>query len=217
MSVQIKFCGLTRVEDVAVAEDCGAAYVGVVFAGGPRKQSSSSAAQILANVRAAKRVGVVAMDDTANFVSLAANVPLDILQLHADPSLESIQNAKSLVSAKIWTVVRIDNDHIPADLKSVFRLADAVVLDTRVANGLGGSGRTFDWAMVADHIAAYRGETTLVVAGGLTPDNVGEAVRALRPAVVDVSSGVESAPGIKDHHLMRRFAEAVHAAQHSDL
>jgi phosphoribosylanthranilate isomerase len=217
MSVQIKFCGLTRAEDVAVAEECGAAYVGVIFAGGPRKQSSSSASQILANVQSAKRVGVVATHDFADFASLTASVPLDILQLHADPSLDTIQSVQRTVSAKIWTVVRIDGGHIPSDLGTVFRLADAVVLDTRVASGLGGSGRTFDWATVADHIAAYRGETTLVVAGGLTPDNVGEAVRALRPAVVDVSSGVERTPGIKDHHLMRRFAEAVHAAQHSDL
>jgi len=88
--------------------------------------------------------------------------------------------------------------------------ADAVVFDTRVAGTLGGTGRTFDWTAAAH--GALPARSPLVVAGGLTPENVAAAVAALSPAVVDVSSGVEERPGVKDHARMMAFAEAVHAA-----
>jgi phosphoribosylanthranilate isomerase len=94
-------------------------------------------------------------------------------------------------------------------VETLFQAADAVVLDTAAANGLGGSGELFDWEAVAGQLGAIRRRARMVLAGGLRPDNVALAIRALRPDVVDVSSGVESAPGIKDFELMRRFVDAV--------
>jgi phosphoribosylanthranilate isomerase len=91
----------------------------------------------------------------------------------------------------------------------LFDAGDAVVLDAKVSGVLGGSGVAFDWTAVATQIDVMRTRAPLVLAGGLTPSNISVALAAMRPDVVDVSSGVESAPGIKDHHAMRAFAAAV--------
>ena len=108
-------------------------------------------------------------------------------------------------------MVRLGGE-IPAGLDELFDAAEAVVLDARVAGTLGGSGQPLDWAQLAPGVARVRRGRALVLAGGLRPDNVGEAIAALAPDVVDVSSGVECAPGIKDHALMRAFQAAVATA-----
>jgi phosphoribosylanthranilate isomerase len=225
--VQLKFCGLTRPADVAHSESLGAAYVGAVFAGGPREQTEDGARALFAGVRQARRVGVVRADTPGDVLAaLAARVPLDVLQLHADPDPAVVERlltmrdaadggwrtATGTESVELWAVLRIAGDTLPSEAPALFRLADAIVLDTRSASGLGGTGATFQWEAVAERIAPYRERTRVIVAGGLTPANVAHAVRALRPAGVDVSSGVETAPGIKDRHLMRQFADAARAA-----
>jgi phosphoribosylanthranilate isomerase len=239
MALQIKFCGLTRPDDVAEAEALGAAYVGAIFAGGPRLQTPESARTLFASVRQARRVGVFGADSLEAIRAVAAHVPLDVVQLHGDPMAGDIARLRAVrdVAARehpasehatgeravasadrrsylceVWAVLRIAGDAVPSNAPALFREADAVVLDTRSTRGLGGTGATFLWDAVAAHIAPYRGETRVFVAGGLTPANVAEAVRALRPAGVDVSSGVEQAPGVKDRLLMRQFAEAARAA-----
>jgi phosphoribosylanthranilate isomerase len=225
--VQLKFCGLTRPDDVAYAESLGAAYVGAVFAGGPREQTADGAKILFAGVQQARRVGVVRADTLGDVLAaLAARVPLDVLQLHADPDpalLERLLIARGDTNGgwraaagglpvELWAVLRIAGDVLPPQAPALFRLADAIVLDTRSASGLGGTGATFQWNAVAERIAPYRGRTRVIVAGGLTPHNIAHAIRALRPAGVDVSSGVEVAPGVKDRHLMRQFADAARAA-----
>jgi phosphoribosylanthranilate isomerase len=97
---------------------------------------------------------------------------------------------------------------LPDGSGDLFDEADAVVMDAGADHALGGTGRTLPWASLASRVAALRSRATLVLAGGLTPLNVAGAVAALSPEVVDVSSGIESAPGIKDHNLMRAFLDA---------
>jgi phosphoribosylanthranilate isomerase len=215
--IAVKFCGLTRAEDVAAAESLGAGYVGAVFAGGPRLQSAESARALFQGVTSAQRAGVIGAVSPEAVVALARTVQLDVVQLHGDPTPEDVHAVREAlrregVGAAIWAVARVAGADVPPILRELFLTADAVVLDTRSVTGMGGTGASFDWAGVAERIAPWRGATPLVVAGGLRPETVAEAIELLRPAVVDVSSGVESAPGIKDRLLMRRFADAARAA-----
>jgi phosphoribosylanthranilate isomerase len=110
--------------------------------------------------------------------------------------------------ARVWAVARADGSVLPDWTEELFHEADAVVLDARVKGRLGGTGVALEWGRLADSVAALRGRTPFVLAGGLTPANVAEAVRLLAPDVVDVSSGVESSAGIKDHAKMRAFFDA---------
>ncbi len=219
MSVRIKFCGLTQASDAAFAESLGASYVGVVFAGGPRLQSVGSARDVfgmLRGLQAPQRVGVWgAIGNTELLQRTIAEVRLDIVQLHADPSVGDVATARELGAREVWAVVRIDHNPVSwPRLAELFNSADAVVLDTKSTStsSLGGSGERFDWRRVADQIAPFRGDTKVIVAGGLNPDNVADAIRILDPYAVDVSSGVECAPGVKDFQLMQRFADAVREA-----
>jgi phosphoribosylanthranilate isomerase len=108
----------------------------------------------------------------------------------------------------IWTVVRVTGSRLEAVDPDVLAAVDGVVLDTSVGGRTGGTGVAFDWAAAADAVRSLADRTTVVLAGGLHPGNVADAVRLLAPRVVDVSSGVESSPGVKDHAMMRAFAES---------
>ena len=209
--VAIKFCGLTREEDVRTAAALGAAYAGVIFAGGPRNRTVEEAAALFAHAPPMRRVGVVRAGDAASARSHAAHASLDVIQLHADPSESEVALARES-GAEVWAVVRIAGGVLHPEARTLFQVADAVVLDTRAESGLGGTGRTFDWRGVAAELRSLPRRARLVVAGGLDPTNVAEAVRVLAPDIVDVSSGVESAPGVKDPDLMRRFVEAARSA-----
>lgn len=212
MAVAIKFCGLTRRADVEAAEALGAEYVGVVFAGGPRRQTVESAEALIEGGRA-QRVGVfLDADGSAPIAHAVERLPITIAQLHADPSTESVQRARAAGAKEVWAVVRVAGDTLPDGAKALFREADAVVLDTASATGMGGTGHRFDWEAIADALTRVPRTARLVLAGGLRPDNVAEAIRVLRPDVVDVSSGVEQSPGIKDVELMRRFVDAARSA-----
>jgi phosphoribosylanthranilate isomerase len=124
-----------------------------------------------------------------------------------------VERVRAAFGGAVWAVIRVA-DALPAHAADLFGVADAVVLDARVPGRLGGTGTTFDWAAVRGPLerARARGSARLVVAGGLTPDNVGDAVRAVRPFGVDVAGGVERAPGRKDPELVRRFVAAARAA-----
>jgi phosphoribosylanthranilate isomerase len=209
--VAIKFCGLTREEDVRRAAELGASYAGVIFAGGPRNRTTEQATALFAYATSLRRVGVIRCADHELARERVRATPLDVVQLHADPSDEEIARARE-TGAEIWAVARIAGGVLHPEARRLFLLTDAVVLDTKAESGLGGTGRTFDWRGVAEELTTMTRRARLVVAGGLNPSNVAEAIRVLRPDVVDVSSGVESAPGVKDPDLMRRFVEAVRSA-----
>ena len=209
---EIKFCGLTRPEDAEFAGALGAAYLGVVFAGGPRVLSASRAADVLdGGAASGKRVGVFGRQLPSEIARFAREARLDVVQLHGDPTVADVAAVRAETGARVWAVVRV-NDTLPPDIDAIFASADAVLIDARVAGSLGGNGVAVDWGALRPALDARRGRAPLVLAGGLGPDNVARAVATLRPDVVDVSSGVESAPGIKDHARMRAFAAAVAGA-----
>jgi len=212
VSVDIKFCGMTREDDVAMAVSLGAGYVGVIFAAGPRHVSAARASRILNAARGeAARVGVFAGQTDEEIARVAHDAGLDIVQLHGGVNAVRVRALRERLSLPVWAVVPVRD---AASLDAVAELddvADGVLLDTFTAAGTtGGTGTPFNWHLVAR--AQRPCHAMLIAAGGLNPDNVATAVRVLSPGVVDVSSGVERVPGIKDHDRMRAFAAAVRQA-----
>jgi phosphoribosylanthranilate isomerase len=209
MLAKVKFCGMTRPEDAALASEIGASYIGVVFADGPRRVSPSRGREILdAAGGKIRRVGVFGTNQPDEIARASELAGLDVVQLHADPTPSEVRSIRTGFRGEVWAAIRLAGHHIPKDAESLFDTADAVVLDARSEQRLGGTGRALPWSEVAVDLARDRGSSAVVLAGGLKPDNVGSAIRTLAPDVVDVSSGIESAPGIKDPWLMREFFAA---------
>ncbi|MFL5571780.1 MAG: phosphoribosylanthranilate isomerase [Gemmatimonadaceae bacterium] len=209
MLAKVKFCGMTRREDAALAAEIGASYIGVVFADGPRKVSPIEGGDILdAAGDRVKRVGVFGTNDADAIARTATDARLDVVQLHADASAADVKKLRSKFRGQVWAAIRIAGTHIPSSAEALFDTADAVVLDARTEKGLGGTGEALPWSDLAVDLARDRGSAAVVLAGGLKPGNVVSAIRTLAPDVVDVSSGIESAPGIKDPWLMREFYAA---------
>lgn len=211
MSVQIKFCGMTRTRDVEMALHHGAAYVGAIMAGGPRNLSLRDAVATLAPAKGrAKRVAVVRVGRPEEVADLGRQ--FDVLQLHGDAMPADVSALRPLFDGEIWPVVRSSSSELPAYIAELYSVSDAVVFDKKVENGLGGTGQRLDWDALAESLRDQKHGRT-ILAGGLTPSNVGEAIRSLHPDMVDVSSGVENAPGIKNHDLLREFAAAVKSCE----
>ena len=211
----IKFCGMTRAEDAHAAAVLGAAYVGVIFASGPRRVSVDQAAHVLDGLPASvRRVGVFGDSSADEIIECARRLELGVVQLHGGGDDVTISRIRGGFKGLVWRVLRIGNGDIPHGADEFFASADAVLLDARVEGKLGGTGVALPWRQLADELKLVRarGRAELVLAGGLRPENVSEAIRLLRPEIVDVSSGVETAPGIKDHARMRAFRDAVHAS-----
>lgn len=200
---------MTRAEDVAHAASLGASYVGVIFAGGPRHQSMESAQRFLAGApRPMRRVAVVAGQTPIEIAGLVRALRIDIVQIHADPTAQRIADLRSAIDAELWSVLRVSGDSLPESFEELADVSDGIVLDARTPDGLGGSGITLDWLKLRADLAARR-DGKIILAGGLKPENVAGAIAALEPDIVDVSSGVESAPGLKSHVRMRAFRDAV--------
>ena len=211
MLAKVKFCGMTRAQDSALAAEIGASYIGVVFADGPRRVSPSQARGILdgaGETRGVKRVGVFGTNDPSEIARISEEARLDVVQLHADPTTTDVRSIRRVFGGEVWAAIRIAGTHIPPDAEMLFDTADAIVLDARSEKRLGGMGKALPWSEIAVDLARDRGSSAVVLAGGLKPDNVGSAIRTLAPDVVDVSSGIESSPGIKDPWLMREFFAA---------
>jgi phosphoribosylanthranilate isomerase len=187
----------------------------VIFAGGPRLLSPDRATVVLRPVPpGVRRVGVFAAASPEEVSAVATIAELDVAQLHGDPLSGTVAALRRHYSGEIWAVVRSADGSLPETLPALFDVADAVVLDAKVPGALGGTGVTLPWETMAAPLArARRGAGRLVLAGGLRAENVAAAIAAIAPEVVDVSSGVESAPGMKDHARMRDFAAAVFATR----
>lgn len=210
---EVKFCGLTQPADAAFAAESGAAYVGVVFAGGPRHLAPEQAVTVLARVPPeVKRVAVVGADFREAMPAILRAVRPDVVQLHGDPSVRDVRDARALGAPAVWAAVRVAGAAVPAVAAELIAEADALLLDAKVAGSLGGTGSTLPWPALAGDVGRIRSGGTLVLAGGLTPANVLDAIAALEPDVVDVSSGVERAPGVKDHERMVQFVYAARGA-----
>jgi phosphoribosylanthranilate isomerase len=205
---------MTRAQDAAIGAEIGASYIGVVFADGPRRVNSAQASRIFeAAGKRAKHVGVFGTNDADEIARIAGEARLDIVQLHNDPTTSDLKAIRGKFKGEIWAAIRIAGTRIPHAAEALFDTADAIVLDARSDKQLGGTGKALPWTELAVDLARDRGSSAVVLAGGLKPGNVGSAVRTLAPDVVDVSSGIESAPGIKDPWLMREFYAAVSGAR----
>jgi len=211
----VKICGLTRAVDAEAADAAGAAYLGVIFAGGPRMRSAEDARAILAG-RRARKVGVFAEQPEAEIASIAATAMLDVIQLHAASSAARVVAVRAATGLEVWAGVRSADGTLHGDAEELAEAADALLVDALVPGQLGGTGITIPWLALGESLDAMHVGVRVVLAGGLTPENVAEAIDYVAPSVVDVSSGVESAPGVKDSGRIRAFIAAVRAAQQQD-
>ena len=211
MRTALTFCGITRREDVRMAAELGASYVGAIFAESRRRVTPAEAADIWTAAGPMQKVGVFGAAPVEEILDAAAVSGLDVIQLHASPGDGTIDRLRASFHGAIWSVIRIGEAGV-VDIAGESAAADAILVDSFAESGLGGTGRAFDWEREGSAIRRLTGEKPLIVAGGLDPDNVGPAISALAPDVVDVSSGVESSPGVKDHDRMRAFARAVEQA-----
>ncbi len=207
---EIKFCGMTRAEDAEYAVALGARYIGVVFADSPRQLTDERAREVFGKIPLnVSRVGVFGDTKPEQIAARAEMLGLDVVQLHGDPKPRTIARVRKRWHGQVWAVQRI-SDTLPDSARDLFEAADGVVLDARVPGQLGGTGVELPWEDLRDRVNLFRPpRAKLVLAGGLTPENVARAINALTPEVVDVSSGVELMLGIKDHAKMLAFRNAV--------
>jgi phosphoribosylanthranilate isomerase len=206
--VRVKFCGITRVEDALEAVRLGAWAVGINhWEPGARRCDPAVAAEIGAEVkRKAEVVGVFVNSSLDEIARAAEDESLTLLQLHGDEGLQFCREASRRTGCGVIKALRVRSG---ADVQAAraFRV-DYHLLDAHRTGLPGGTGESFDWELLDGRSS----DVPLIVAGGLRPDNVGAAIATTRPFAVDVASGVESAPGIKDHALMNAFSEAANTA-----
>lgn len=214
MIPRVKICGLTRPEDVAFAVESGASFVGVIFAGGPRSISPERARTVLEPAAGkVARVGVFRTLDPVEISAVAGSAGLDVAQLHGEPATEEVRRIREHTGLAVWAVVRVRGSSLPDHLPELFEAADAVLLETYVPGLLGGTGQQLPWRELGAELLPVRPPgSTMVLAGGLNPENVARASAELSPDIVDVSSGVELEPGVKDHELIRTFVAAARGA-----
>ena len=203
----IKFCGMTRIDDVRAAQRLGVDAIGMIFAPkSPRCIDLEQALRLrgsLSETLPMPRVVALVVDaDAAQLAELASVLKPDLIQFHGSEPATFCEHAES---AYLRAVPMRRMTNLAAWLSDYPR-AVGFVFDSHAPGGSGGSGQVFDW----DQLPQDRSKVWL--AGGLTPDNVGAAVRHVRPYAVDVSSGIESAPGIKCAEKMQRFVEEVRRA-----
>jgi phosphoribosylanthranilate isomerase len=213
MTAAVKICGLVRPMDAAAATAAGARYVGAILAGGPRLVTPEGARTMFSQAGTATRVVVVGHEPVDDIVRHAMAAGADIVQLHGDPSPRMVLDLRERWPGGIWAALRVPAQSFDAARATeLFAVADGVVLDAFVPGALGGTGVSLDWRALVSPLQAVRDEVEsralMILAGGLTPENVQTGIRLLAPDVVDVSSGVESAPGIKDHARVQQFVAA---------
>ncbi len=213
MTVRVKICGVTSVEAVEAAAEAGAAYIGLVFfAKSPRAVDADRArALALAAPPGLCKVGLF-VDPGDQFLKETLDVaPLDMIQLHGGESPERVADIGRRAGLPVMKAVAIGGPQDLASLPRYEAVADQILCDAKPAPGAaspGGAGVVFDWRLVAGR----RWRRPWMLAGGLTPENVADAVRLTGAAQVDVSSGVESAPGVKSPEKMRAFVAAARTA-----
>lgn len=207
--IRVKICGLSTPETVAAAADAGAAYVGFVFfAKSPRNVSLAQARALAVDVpMGVAKVALVVNAEDAFLRDLNDSVPLDMIQLHGAETPERVREVRRLTGLPVMKAVGIASADDVAALDIYAQVADQLLVDAKPppeGDLPGGNGLSFDWRLISNR----RWSVPWMLAGGLTPENVGEALRLTGARQVDVSSGVESGPGIKDETAIRAFVKA---------
>lgn len=210
--VEVKFCGMTREEDVRDAVTLGASYVGAILTESPRRVTVDRALSLFSVLDGStvRSVCVFGDEPLPEVIAGARRAGCDVVQLHGrDHRAETADVIRQALDVEVWRVVRVGPDGIDGQDRDGIAGADGVLLDTMAVSALGGTGRPFDWQAVHGDVRDLRFGRRLIVAGGLHPENVRGAIDRLAPDVVDVSSGVEARPGIKDREKMQAFMNAV--------
>jgi phosphoribosylanthranilate isomerase len=206
---RVKICGITRPEDAELAVERGAWAIGLIFHGpSPRAVDEDVAAAIGAayHRHAVEVTGVFVNEPLDEIARITDRCGLSILQFHGDEGLQYCREIARRTGSKVMKAVRVKD---AADLQKLrsYRV-DYHLLDAYDPHLYGGTGQPFDWSLAK----GFRGGVPVVLSGGLTPDNVGAAVRAVHPFAVDTASGTEASPGVKDPAKVEAFFRAVEAA-----
>lgn len=209
--MQVKFCGFTQASDVQQAIELGADALGFVFyPPSPRAVTAEQAQSLLQQVPAfVSAVALVVNMQPSELVALANSVDFDVIQFHGDESAEQCQQLAKSVNKRWVKALRINQDthdlhSIQSQIKDYAQAgASSILLDAYHKDAYGGTGERFDWSLIPKDSAL-----PIILAGGLTPDNIGETLK-LPIQAVDVSGGIESAKGIKDAGKMAAFIRAV--------
>ena len=209
MSVRVKICGITNLADARAAIAAGADALGFVFVPGtPRFIAPDLAGEIVRELPPfIARVGLFVDAETRTVAEALVRSGMDTLQFHGEETPDLVRQFRRAV--KVMKAFRVRGEETLMRLPAYADAVDAILLDAYVAGAHGGTGAQFDWKLA---VQARDLGKPLVLAGGLTPANVAEAVRTVRPYGVDVSSGVESAPGRKDPAKLAEFVRAAKSA-----
>lgn len=191
----LKICGITRPEDMAAVEHAGAAYTGMILVPGTPRFVPRERIPVLMAAARCKKVFVVRDMPLNELNTLIAEFRPDAVQLHGN---ESADYARSITGTEVWKAFNLNSEAALAE-------AEAFPCAMVVADSGGGTGRPCRWDLAA-RLASVR---PIFLGGGITPDNVRDAITQVHPAGIDVSSGVESAPGVKDHTLIQKLAERI--------
>lgn len=208
MKTWTKICGIKTVDALDAALDARADYVGLVFfPKSPRHVTFEEAAALAQRARGKANVAALAVDaDDALLDDIINHVSPDVLQLHGRESPQRAAEIKRRYGRRVWKALPVETAADAEQATSYLGIAE-ILFDAKAPKGAvlpGGNGLAFDWSA----LAGVKGQFTFMLSGGLTPDNVADAIRATQPWGVDVSSGVETAPGVKDPALIARFLRA---------
>ena len=213
-----KICANTSLLDAQLAADLGADALGFIFARSSRRITPAQAAAITPHLPARiERIGVFDSQDASEILAVVEIASLTGVQLHGALDLKLIRHLHLALGSRVTLIQAIHwetDPHAPSPAQSVREqlrkiraeaLLQRVLIDSRVAGATGGTGVAFNWPAASELLQAELGALDLIVAGGLRPDNVTEAIHSLAPFGVDVASGVESSPGIKDPEKLKAF------------
>lgn len=204
---QIKICGLSSTETIKAAIDSGATHIGLVhFANSPRHVSLEQAAQLAAYAKPhVKTVLLLVNADIQTTAMAISDVAPDIIQFHGSETPEWLALVKQKTDIGIWKAIGLKDAGTLGRSEKYAAVADLLLFDAPATKLPGGNGMAADWSLLNGYAPAYQWG----LAGGLDPDNVADAIRATGAPLVDISSGVESSPGVKNVDKIARFCEAV--------
>ena len=199
---KVKICGITTLEDARFVSGALADYIGFIFyEKSPRYVDPAKAGAIINWLEGPEKVGVFVNQPLDDVNSIARQTGLDFVQLHGNESVEYCE----LVDKAIIKAFHIDDNTSPEELHQAVtpyvEVADYFLFDTKVSGKWGGTGKSFDWSVLSE-IAEIK---PFFLSGGLNPENVGDAIKTIQPYAVDLSSGLEESPGLKDFDKVERF------------
>jgi phosphoribosylanthranilate isomerase len=213
MTTQVKICGLSTLETLHVALDAGADYVGLVFfPASPRNVDLAMARRLAEAARGRAKIVALLVDPTdAVLADVVAEISPDLIQLHGSETADRVTEVRALSGRPVMKAVKIETSDDARSALDLGTAADLILFDAKAPKGSvlpGGNGVAFDWTV----LGAIPPGFPYMLSGGLTPENVAEAITTTGARAVDVSSGVESRPGVKDPERIRSFLRAAKAA-----